>query len=98
MERNQLLDRVRFLPPGAAPDRPADLLVANNLLNPLLDLAPQLARLVRPGATLALSGLLATQAGDCLAAYEPWFSMGGMTFRNEWALVQGRRRATSAAG
>ncbi len=96
-ERNHLLDRVRFLAPGAAPDRPADLLVANILLNPLLELAPQFARLVRPGAALALSGLLATQAGDCLAAYEPWFSMGDMTFRNEWALLQGRRRSAASA-
>ncbi len=97
-ERNQLLGRVRFLSPGAVPDRPADLLVANILLNPLLELAPHFARLVRPGASLALSGLLATQAGDCLAAYDPWFSMGGMTFRNEWALVQGRRRGAASAG
>ncbi|OGT81255.1 MAG: ribosomal protein L11 methyltransferase [Gammaproteobacteria bacterium RIFCSPLOWO2_02_FULL_61_13] len=96
-ERNLLLDRVRFLSPGAAPDRPADLLVANILLNPLLDLAPHFSRLVRPGASLALSGLLATQAGDCLAAYDPWFSMGSMTFRNEWALVQGRRRSAASA-
>jgi ribosomal protein L11 methyltransferase len=97
-ERNQLLDRVHFLAPGAMPSRPADLLVANILLNPLLELAPQFARLVRPGASLALSGLLATQATDCLAACAPWFSMGSMTFRNEWALVQGRRRSTAAAG
>jgi ribosomal protein L11 methyltransferase len=96
-ERNQLLDRVRFLPPGAAPDQPADLLVANILLNPLLELAPHIARLVRPGASLALSGLLATQAEECLAAYAPWFSMGGMTFRDEWALVQGRRRGAASA-
>ncbi len=97
-ERNRLLDRVHFLLPGALPDRPADLLVANILLNPLLDLAPRSARLVRPGGALALSGLLSTQAGDCLAAYDPWFSMGGMTFRNEWALVQGQRRGAASAG
>jgi len=97
-ERNQLQDRMRILPPGVAPDRPVDLLVANILLNPLLDLAPHFARLVRPGGSLALSGLLATQAAECLAAYDPWFSMGGMTFRHEWALVQGLRRSTASAG
>ena len=95
---NQLLDRVQFLPPGAAPERPADVLVSNILLNPLLELAPRFARLVRPGGALALSGLLSTQAGDCLAAYDPWFSMGGMTFRDEWALVQGQRRSPATAG
>lgn len=96
-QRNQLQQRVRFLQPGALPARPVNLLIANILLNPLLQLAPHFARLVRPGAALALSGLLAVQAEDCLAAYDPWFSMGDMTFRNEWALVQGTRRGTASA-
>ena len=97
-ERNGLLDRVRFLSPGELPAQPADVLVANILLNPLLDLAPHLACLVRPGAALALSGLLSTQAEDCLAAYGRWFSMDGMIFRNEWALVQGTRRPPASPG
>ena len=95
-ERNGLLDRVRFLHPGAVPAQPAGLLIANILLNPLLDLAPHFARLVRPGAALVLSGLLSTQAEECLAAYGRWFSMGGMTFRNEWALVHGTRRDSAS--
>lgn len=89
--RNGLLERVRYLAPGVVPDRPADVLVANILLNPLLQLAPHLAQLVAPGAPVALSGLLATQARECIAAYERWFSMDGMIFRNEWALVTGTR-------
>ncbi len=96
-DRNGLQDRVRVLVPGEFPVRPADALIANILLNPLLELAPHFARLTRPGAELALSGLLSTQAGDCLAAFDPWFSMGDMMFRNEWALVQGIRRADPSA-
>lgn len=88
---NGLLDRVRFLAPGDVPARRADGLVANILLNPLLQLAPHLAALLAPGAPIALSGLLATQAHECITAYERWFSMDGMNFRNEWALVTGTR-------
>jgi ribosomal protein L11 methyltransferase len=91
-ERNGLLDRIRFLEPRAALPAAADVLVANILLGPLLELAPYFARLTSPGAGIALSGVLASQTADCFAAYAPWFSMGSMVFRNEWALVQGVRR------
>lgn len=91
--QNELLARLRFLAPGELPDRRADMLVANILLNPLLQLAPHFAQLLAPGAPIALSGLLATQAQECIAAYERWFSMDAMKFRNEWALVTGTRRA-----
>lgn len=90
-ERNGLQERVRFLDPGRIPERHADVLVANILLNPLLELAPHFARLLAPGAPMALSGLLSTQAPECIAACSHWFSMGAMTFRNEWALVEGTR-------
>jgi ribosomal protein L11 methyltransferase len=91
-ERNGLLDRIRYLEPGASLRAPAHALVANILLRPLLDLAPHFARLTRPGAGIALSGVLANQAEECLAAYARWFSMGPMVFRSEWALLQGVRR------
>lgn len=90
-EQNGLVERVRFLDPRAVPARPAHMLVANILLNPLLELAPHFAHLLAPGAPMALSGLLATQAPECIAACGRWFSMGAMTFRNEWALVEGTR-------
>ncbi|MBI1732560.1 MAG: 50S ribosomal protein L11 methyltransferase [Gammaproteobacteria bacterium] len=91
-ERNGLLDRLHYLEPRAPLPVPADVLVANILLGPLRELAPYFASVTRPGAEIALSGLLATQAEEGLAAYEPWFSMGPMVFRNEWVLVQGVRR------
>jgi hypothetical protein len=40
-----------------------DLVVANILRGPLLELAPRLSGYVRPGGRLALSGLLAEQVG-----------------------------------
>ena len=49
---------------------PFDLLIANILAGPLIDLAPQFAKGVAPGATLVLAGLLNTQADAVVAAYE----------------------------
>jgi len=49
---------------------PYDLLIANILAGPLIELAPGFAASVAPGATLILAGLLDTQADAVIAAYE----------------------------
>ena len=49
---------------------PFDLLIANILAGPLIDLAPSFAKAVLPGATSVLAGLLDTQADAVIAAYE----------------------------
>ncbi|MDR1039027.1 MAG: 50S ribosomal protein L11 methyltransferase [Deltaproteobacteria bacterium] len=47
-----------------------DLIVSNITLNPLLELAVELTRAARPGASLVLSGLLSDQAEECARAYQ----------------------------
>jgi ribosomal protein L11 methyltransferase len=91
-ERNQVADRVQATADPEAGGRPADILVANILAGPLVELAPRLARLVRPRGRLALSGLLLGQAGAVAAAYQPWFDIGLTGDRDGWGLVSGRRR------
>lgn len=49
---------------------PYDLVFANILKGPLIDLAPDMARAVAPGGHAILSGILNTQADQVLAAYE----------------------------
>lgn len=46
-----------------------DMIIANILAGPLIMLAPQIARKVRIGGTVILSGLLIDQAPEVLAAY-----------------------------
>jgi ribosomal protein L11 methyltransferase len=55
----------------AAADRPGhfDLVMANILARPLMRLAPSLARVLAPGGTLILSGLLGRDVPGVLAAY-----------------------------
>jgi ribosomal protein L11 methyltransferase len=48
---------------------PYDLLIANILAAPLIELAPALSAAVEPGGRLMLAGLLRTQADAVLAAY-----------------------------
>ena len=48
---------------------PYDLIIANILAGPLIDLAPDFATIVDRGATIVLAGLLTTQADNVIAAY-----------------------------
>ena len=56
--------------PLIAARAPYDLLIANILAGPLIELAPSFARSVAPRASVVLAGLLDTQADAVIAAYE----------------------------
>ncbi len=55
--------------PMLAARAPFDLIIANILAGPLIELAPVLAKSLKPGGTIVLSGLLETQAEAVAAAY-----------------------------
>ena len=59
-----------FEHPELAARSPYDLVFANILKGPLVELAPAMARHVAPGGHAILSGLLTTQAEAVIAAYE----------------------------
>jgi len=48
---------------------PFDLIIANILANPLIQLAPEMARNVVDGGSLILSGILDSQGDAVIAAY-----------------------------
>jgi ribosomal protein L11 methyltransferase len=70
-----------------------DIVLANILAGPLIELAPRLARLARPGGEIVLAGMLARQAAEVAQAYEPWFDIDPKSERDGWTLLAGRRRA-----
>jgi len=56
--------------PMLAARAPFDLITANILAGPLIELAPDFAKSLAPGGTVILAGLLDTQADAVIAAYE----------------------------
>ena len=66
---------------------PFDLLIANILAGPLIELAPDFAKAIAPGGIIILAGLLDTQVDAVAAAYEAL----GMTVTDrgsgEWPVV-----------
>lgn len=90
--KNGVADRISCCYPQHISHPGADLLLANILANPLVELAADLAGHVRPGGRLALSGILREQAGEVRRAYEPFFAMDDPAFREDWTLLTGIRR------
>ena len=70
----------------------ADITVANILANPLRMLAPLLAAHTASGGRLALSGVLAAQATEVVAAYAPWFDAAVDAVEGDWVRIAGTRR------
>jgi ribosomal protein L11 methyltransferase len=56
--------------PMLAARAPFDLIIANILAGPLIELAPDFGQALAPGGTIILAGLLDTQAEGVIAAYE----------------------------
>ncbi len=79
-------------PPDALPAGDYDVVVANILAQPLIQLEPILAARARAGGFLALSGVLEAQAPEVCAAYAPDFEVGLGAELEGWALIEGRRR------
>ncbi|MBN9133536.1 MAG: 50S ribosomal protein L11 methyltransferase [Nitrosospira multiformis] len=70
----------------------ADVVVANILANPLIMLAPILTHAVRPGGSIALSGILAEQAEEVMQAYRQSHEMHVARNREGWVLLAGTRK------
>jgi ribosomal protein L11 methyltransferase len=91
--RNHVADRLNISTEPRLAPRGADVLIANILAGPLVELAPSFAAALRPQGGLALSGLLSAQSDSVTAAYRPCFDIDTSTERDGWVLLGGRRRA-----
>lgn len=78
-------EHAQSLPPAC------DVLLANILSGPLVELAPALTPRVKPGGRLVLAGLLASQADEVIAAYARSFELHPAASRDDWVLLAGVR-------
>lgn len=92
-ERNGVGDRIHTARPEALPPMQTDVVLANILAGPLIDLAARIATLAHPGGWIVLSGILAEQADDVIRAYAPWAALERWREREGWVCLEGVRRA-----
>lgn len=78
--------------PESLPSGTFDLVLANILAGPLIDLEPLLAARTRAGGRIVLSGILESQAAEVAAAYARDFDAAVLAIDEGWALVGGERR------
>lgn len=72
---------------------PYDLLIANILAGPLVELAPDFAEAVPPRGNLVLAGLLTSQERAVRAAYRAvGFALAGRIVNGDWSILWLRRR------
>lgn len=73
-----------------------DVVIANILAGPLIDLAESIVAHVRGNGLLALSGILQEQVDEVLAAYSSWVNFNDAVLRPQgnqtWACLTGRRK------
>ena len=90
--KNGLVAKVRMAENPNAVVGAFDLVLANILARPLIELAPRLAMLCKAGGVIALAGMLVRQAAEVAEAYRPWFDIAPESEREGWSLLAGRRR------
>ena len=73
---------------------PYDLVIANILAGPLVELAPDFGRAVAPGGSLLLAGLLETQERAVRSACRrSGFRLAARVVNGDWSILWLRRRA-----
>ena len=92
-ERNDVADKITAARPEDAADAPVDIVLANILADPLIELAPKLIARLQPNGQLVLSGILAEQAERVSAAYRDSLEAVSSNLREEWVRLVFRRQA-----
>jgi len=93
LQRNQLeKQRLDCYLPEHAPELATDVVVANILAGPLVELSPELAKRCKPGGKLVLSGLLSQQRDEIFNAYQQWFELDEVAEREGWIRISGIRK------
>lgn len=77
-----------FLPKQVPIQQKADILVANILAGPLIELAPYFASLLKSKGKIVLSGIMKEQQEEVIAVYQQWFSIKGITPKDEWIRLE----------
>ncbi|MEM9243447.1 MAG: 50S ribosomal protein L11 methyltransferase [Pseudomonadota bacterium] len=83
--RNQV--KLTIASPEKLPDISADVMIANILAQPLIELKPKFIHLLKQHGKLILSGILNEQMDSVVNAYQPEFNIDTVCSQEAWALI-----------
>jgi ribosomal protein L11 methyltransferase len=93
MLKNQIPDTIiETCFPKDIPTKPVELLIANILSKPLIELAEAFAQLTKPNGSIVLSGILEEQTDNIVHAYQPHFSNIQIAQKDDWIRVTAQRK------
>lgn len=78
--------------PEQLPPMQADIVIANILALPLIELAPTLCQHVKVGGDIVLSGILAEQTALITETYSQYIEITDIAQREEWVRISGKKR------
>lgn len=89
--RNGVAEKLQLVEAANLESEAYDVVLANILSGPLLQLAPALCRCLSIGGQLVLSGLLESQAAEVMAAYQAHIRWDAPAVREGWVRLSGHR-------
>lgn len=91
-DQNGVSSKIHVGQPAILGDFAADILLANILFKPLMELLEHLAACVKPGGALVLSGILEEQVEELTISYNKHFEFAPTQAQDGWALMSAVRR------
>ena len=90
MEKNRISNQsIQTFSPEALPHVKVDLLIANILANPLIQLSEIFSTLLKPSGKIVLSGILEEQVEKVSYHYRSYFELEEPQLNDGWALIAG---------
>lgn len=74
--------------PDEIPDLKVDLILANILANPLIELKPRFKQLLKPNGILVMTGILQSQLKEIETCYQNDFIQRDCKIHGDWVLVE----------
>lgn len=91
-QKNKVTSKIKtYLPEQFKPFQ-ADLVLANILAKPLIELSDNITNLVRPTGQLVLSGILKEQADSVSACYQSRFAINSAIIQDDWCRLDGIKK------
>jgi ribosomal protein L11 methyltransferase len=89
--KNGVADKVVCYLPEQFTPLQADVVLANILAKPLIEMAKDISALVTPQGTLVLSGILAEQAQSVIDAYQQTIAFAPVMQQEDWIRLNGTK-------
>ncbi|HIB62568.1 MAG TPA: 50S ribosomal protein L11 methyltransferase [Methylococcaceae bacterium] len=87
--KNNIASKIDCYLPDDCPALQVDIIVANILANPLIEMVRAISKLLRPGGQLVLSGILSEQADSIMEAYRPFYQLQEPAYQTGWCRIAG---------